>query len=153
MSAKVVVIGSGPAGAAAAHELVQNGIPVTMLEAGSDLPNGLLFRSGGKNLFRRVPPLEERLSTLCRAILEPNALSSLRRADFPTTGPGRCRDLHRRIFTEGERLHERFRWPITYSDLVPYYERVEQSLEITADPRLRPRRRMAADCHTQAPSQ
>jgi choline dehydrogenase-like flavoprotein len=38
-------------------------------------------------------------------------------------------------FTEGERLHERFIWPITYSDLVPYYEKVERSLDITADPR------------------
>jgi len=41
-------------------------------------------------------------------------------------------------FTEGERLHERFRWPITYSDLTPYYEKVERSLEITADPAMYP---------------
>ena len=56
---RVVVIGSGPAGAAAARELAQSGIPVTMLEAGTSFPHGLLLRLGGKNLYRRVPPLQE----------------------------------------------------------------------------------------------
>ena len=54
---QVVVIGSGPAGAAAARELSQNGIAVTLLEAGSEFQPGLLLRLGGKNLFRRTPPL------------------------------------------------------------------------------------------------
>jgi len=56
---QVVIVGSGPAGAAAARELSQAGIAVTMLESGSDFPTGLLLRSGGKNLYRRVPPLQE----------------------------------------------------------------------------------------------
>src|SRR5476649_2458930 len=56
---QVVVIGSGPAGAAAARELVQGGIPVTMLEAGVGIQSGFLLRVGGKNLYRRMPPLRE----------------------------------------------------------------------------------------------
>ena len=41
---RVVVIGSGPAGAMAAYELVRKGIPVTMLETGEDIQRGTLVR-------------------------------------------------------------------------------------------------------------
>jgi choline dehydrogenase-like flavoprotein len=37
-------------------------------------------------------------------------------------------------FTEGERLHERYRWPVTYEEMVPYYERAERLMDITAAP-------------------
>jgi choline dehydrogenase-like flavoprotein len=132
---QVVVIGSGPAGAAAARELAENGIPVVMLESGSDFPHGLLVRSGGRNLYRRVPPLQEEAGhlvsgdprTQCYVKFAPGGLSNNWTGAVPRFAP--------EDFTEGERLHERFRWPIAYSDLVPYYERVERSLEITADPR------------------
>jgi choline dehydrogenase-like flavoprotein len=129
-----VVIGSGPAGATAARELSENGIPVTMLESGSEAPRGLLVRCGGKNLYRRVPPLPEAdhsvsgdPRTECYASLAPGGLSNNWTGAVPRFAP--------EDFTEGERLHERFRWPITYSDLVPYYEKIERNLEITADPR------------------
>jgi choline dehydrogenase-like flavoprotein len=132
---QVVVIGSGPAGATAARELAQNGIPVTMLEAGAGFPGGLLVRLGGKNLYRRTPPLREEAGhsvsgdpqTECYVKFAPGGLSNNWTGAVPRFAP--------EDFTEGERLHERFRWPITYSDLVPYYEKVERSLEITADPR------------------
>jgi choline dehydrogenase-like flavoprotein len=35
-------------------------------------------------------------------------------------------------FCEGERLHERYRWPIAYEDLAPYYERIERLIGVTA---------------------
>ena len=54
---RVVVIGSGPAGAMAAYELVRKGIPVTMLETGEDIQHGTLVRLAGRNLFRRLPPM------------------------------------------------------------------------------------------------
>jgi choline dehydrogenase-like flavoprotein len=130
-----VVIGSGPAGAAAARELLQHGISVTMLEAGSGTPRGLLVRLGGRNYYRRVPPLREEAQhcisgdprTKCFAQLAPGGLTNNWTGAVPRFAP--------QDFTEGERLHERFRWPISYSDLVPYYEKIERSLEITADPR------------------
>jgi choline dehydrogenase-like flavoprotein len=132
---RVVVIGSGPAGAAAARELTQNGIAVTMLESGTESPSGWLLRLGGRNFFRRAPqPSEEAAHlvsgdprTLCYVKLAPGGLSNCWTGAVPRLAP--------EDFTEGERLHERFRWPITYSDLVPYYEKIEQSLDISADPR------------------
>jgi choline dehydrogenase-like flavoprotein len=132
---QVVVIGSGPAGAAAARELSQNGIPVTMLEAGSGFQKGLLLRLGGRTLLRRMPPLQEDGQhsvsgdprTLCYAKFALGGLSNNWTGAVPRFAP--------EDFTEGERLHERFRWPITYSELVPYYEKIERSLEITGDPR------------------
>jgi choline dehydrogenase-like flavoprotein len=132
---RVVVIGSGPAGAAAARELAQNGIPVTMLEAGSNFQRGLLVRFAGRNFYRRTPPLREEGEhvvsgdprTLCYVKFAPGGLSNNWTGAVPRFAP--------EDFTEGERLHERFRWPITYPDLVPDYEKVERYLAITADPR------------------
>jgi choline dehydrogenase-like flavoprotein len=132
---QVVVIGSGPAGAAAARELTQNGIAVTLLEAGSGIQSGLLLRLGGKNLFRRMPPLRQEAAhsvsgdprTECYVKFAPGGLSNNWTGAVPRFAP--------EDFTEGQRLHERFVWPVTYSDLLPYYEKIERSLEISADPR------------------
>ena len=54
---RVVVIGSGPAGAMAAYELVRKGIPVTMLETGEGIQRSTLVRMAGRNLYRRLPPM------------------------------------------------------------------------------------------------
>ncbi len=35
-------------------------------------------------------------------------------------------------FTEGERLHERYRWPLGYSDLAPFYAVAERLVDMTA---------------------
>jgi choline dehydrogenase-like flavoprotein len=132
---QVVVIGSGPAGAAAARELVASGISVVMLESGIDPPGGLLVRLGGQNFLRQTPDLGEEgghcvsgdPQTICYVKLAPGGLSNNWTGAVPRFAP--------EDFTEGERLHERFRWPITYPDLAPYYEKVERYLQITADPR------------------
>jgi choline dehydrogenase-like flavoprotein len=132
---QVVIIGSGPAGAAAARELAQSRIPVTMLETGTVAPRGALVRLGGKNFYRRTPTLGEEGGhsvsgdprTLCYVKLAPGGLSNNWTGAVPRFAP--------QDFTEGERLHERFVWPITYPDLAPYYEKVEKYLDITADPR------------------
>jgi choline dehydrogenase-like flavoprotein len=132
---QVVVIGSGPAGAAAARELSLHGIRVTMLESGATFPTGALARLGGKTVFRRKPVLGEDAGhsisgdprTRCWTTLAPGGLSNHWTGAVPRFAPG--------DFVEGERLHERYRWPIGYSDLAPYYEKVERYLDITADPR------------------
>lgn len=132
---QVVVIGSGPAGAAAARELVEQGIQVTMLESGTSAPQGLLLRLGGRNFFRLGPrPAEEGNHfvsgdprTLCYVKLAPGGLSNCWTGAVPRFAP--------EDFTEGERLHERYVWPVTYTDVAPHYETVERFLGVSADPR------------------
>lgn len=132
---QVVVIGSGPAGAAAARELVNRGIRVTMLESGTAFQPGWLLRLGGQNYFRRTPPLGEDGGhlvtgdprTLCYVKHAPGGLSNNWTGAMPRFAP--------EDFTEGERLHERYRWPISYEDLAPYYEVVERYVGITGEPR------------------
>lgn len=129
---RVIVIGSGPAGAMAARELLRNGVPVTMLESGMDFQRGMLVRLGGRNLYRKFPPLvtESRHTasgdpdTNWYYTLAPGGLSSQWTGAVPRFAP--------EDFTEGARLHERYRWPVTYEEMAPYYTSAERLLQITA---------------------
>lgn len=131
-SHRVIVVGSGPAGAVAAHVLVRKGIPVTLIESGARFQSGLLIRAMGKNLLQQAPPLPNSKDyvptgdpeTKLFVNLAPGGLSNQWSGAVPRFAPG--------DFTEGERLHERYRWPISYDDLKPYYEAVERMLSITA---------------------
>ena len=59
----VVVVGAGPAGLAAAHELVRRGIPTAVLEKGARVGGlarteqyrGFRFDIGGHRFFTKVP--------------------------------------------------------------------------------------------------
>jgi choline dehydrogenase-like flavoprotein len=129
---RVVVIGSGPAGAMAAYELVRAGIPTVMLESGTDVPNGTLIRLNGRTLFRRMPALKSDPSvavtgdqkTICRANYALGGMSNQWTGAVPRFCP--------EDFTEGQRLHERYVWPITYAELAPFYEGAERLMCITA---------------------
>jgi len=123
---RIVVIGSGPSGAAAARTLVDLGLPVTMLESGDRVPDGLLVRAMGRNVFRRRGSLPERPSGWIDTLV-PGGLSNYWVGASPRFAP---LDFH-----EGERLHERYRWPVSYAELVPYYETVERVLRLAGDPR------------------
>jgi choline dehydrogenase-like flavoprotein len=131
----VAVIGSGPAGAMAARELVRNGIPTTLLESGTKEPSGLLVRAAGRNIYRRGDPVRPAdgafvaggdPGTLWTFNLSPGGLSNQWTGAVPRFSPA--------DFAEGERLHERYRWPLDYDDLAPYYTEAERILEITATP-------------------
>jgi len=131
---RVLVIGSGPSGTAAALTLLRAGIPVTMLESGQGFPGGLLVRAMGRNVFRRRPRLEpqQRQTTsddsdaLSYRALVPGGLSNYWTGAVPRFAA--------EDFCEGERLHERYRWPVSYEDLVPYYEQVERLLVVVGAP-------------------
>src|SRR3982074_2864764 len=49
---RVVVVGSGPAGAARAVKLAELRLPVTMLESGESMPRDFLLRARGRTVFR-----------------------------------------------------------------------------------------------------
>jgi choline dehydrogenase-like flavoprotein len=131
----VIVIGSGPSGAMAAHELVRQGSDVILLESGSTLPQGMLVRLMGRNLFRRKQRMEDgniHASSDGAAPewwydLSPGGLSNHWTGAVPRFAP---EDFH-----EGERLHELYRWPLSYQDLLPYYAQAERLLSLSSDPR------------------
>ena len=131
---RVVVIGSGPAGAMAALQLIRKGIPVTLLETGDDIQHGALLRIGGRNFFRRLPPMRTATGFVLTGAPETNidytyALGGLSN-QWTGAVPRFCPD----DFMVGEKVHEKFRWPVSYNQLEPYYEIAERLMQITADP-------------------
>jgi choline dehydrogenase-like flavoprotein len=124
---RIIVIGSGPSGAMAALTLVEQGMPVTLLESGTRAPDGLLVRAMGRNVFRRRSDAPSSgAGTTWLQSLVPGGLSNYWVGASPRFSPD--------DFVEGERLHERYRWPLEYDDLVGYYERAERVLRIVGDP-------------------
>lgn len=129
----VLVVGSGPAGAMAAARLVGRGMKVTLLDAGLSAPRGLVVRAGGNTVFRWK---DMRFLETDRHDHEPGAvtdwassrslggLTNYWTAAVPRFAP--------EDFTEGRHLDERYEWPVSYTDLVPYYEMAEAALVITA---------------------
>jgi choline dehydrogenase-like flavoprotein len=132
---RVVVIGSGPAGAMAARELVRSRIPVTMLEAGEDIQHGALVRLAGRNLYRRLPPTTKARGFVVTGDPETNVEYSYALGGLSNQWTGAVPRFCAEDFTAGEQVHEKYRWPVTYSDLAPFYEIAERTMEITADPR------------------
>jgi choline dehydrogenase-like flavoprotein len=130
----VVVIGSGPTGAAAAWQLMAHGIPVVMLEAGSGPLSGLQMRIGGRDIVRthvpgdwmcrQYPPFENLGDPQARWVqLEAcGGLSNvwggvvLRCASDDFAPPA-----------DGDERHQ---WPIGYRELVSWYAKVERLLWI-----------------------
>ena len=130
---RVVVVGSGPTGAIAAHELVRNGIPTTMLESGVRRPSGLLIRAAGRNVFRSGDELAPSSgafvaggdpATQWTFNLALGGLSNQWTGAVPRFSPA--------DFYEGEQLHQRYRWPLDYDDLAPFYADAERLIEVTA---------------------
>ena len=129
---RVVVVGSGPTGAMAAARLVQRGLPVTMLDAGTHAPRGLLVKVAGKTVVRMASKRElvgdrtdrEGGGAAWFSSLSLGGLSNYWTAAVPRFAPS--------DFTEGARVDERYRWPVAYDDLVDHYEYAEQALDITA---------------------
>lgn len=129
---EVVVVGSGPSGAMAAEQLVRAGVSVTMLESGLRPPHGVIVRAAGRTVFRwrsmealssdrhiaTGDPLTEFWSSL-----SPGGLSNYWTAAVPRFAP--------EDFTDGARIDERFRWPVSYDELIPFYEAAEAHLSIT----------------------
>ncbi len=130
---RVAVIGSGPAGAMAAHELIRKGIPVTLLEAGDDIQHGRLVRIGGINFFRRLPSMQRASGFVATADPNTNFDYTYALGGLSNQWTGAVPRFCAEDFTAGERVHEKFRWPVSYHELAPYYEIAERVMRITAD--------------------
>jgi choline dehydrogenase-like flavoprotein len=112
--------------------LVNRGIPVTMLESGQAMPRGMLVRVAGRNLVRKRPRISDPKRHVASGdpsaawyhALCPGGMSSHWAGAVPRFAPD---DFH-----DGARLDERYRWPVSYDDLIPYYERAERLLSVAA---------------------
>ncbi len=131
--ADVVVIGTGPTGAMAASALVGRGLDVLILDIGDVMPGGLVVRAAGNTMFRRMAWTAYESEGLAAgstpgvewyASHSLGGLSNFWTAAVPRFAP--------EDFTDGARLDERYRWPLTYADLEPFYGRAEQALVVTA---------------------
>ncbi len=130
--AGVVVVGSGPAGAAATLRLIRSGIDVTLLEAG--LPHqalGLTARIGGVTIARLHRTLAARSEGL-RIAGDPGTLL------FEDVAPGGLTNhwscavprFSQDDFLDARRAGEAYAWPLEYDEIVPWYEWVEPLLSI-----------------------
>jgi choline dehydrogenase-like flavoprotein len=151
---QVIVIGSGPCGATAATRLAERGVRVVMIDAGLQAPRGLLARVAGRTVWRRKgwaeysehrhdPTSDEDVVWISSLSL--GGLSNYWTAAVPRYAP--------EDFVDGARIDERFAWPVTYDELVPYYEQLEPEMGLTVgEPirgvppgRARYRHRLSAD--------
>ena len=129
---RVVLIGTGPAGAAAAVTLHRAKIALTVLEAGSEsAPRGLTVRSPGLTLaHRRSSKLEYPPDSRAEPDgpphwffdMSPGGLTNHWSCAVPRFAPP--------DFTDGDRLGEAWRWPICYDDLHADYPEMERLLHV-----------------------
>ena len=129
---QVIVVGSGPCGATAAVRLVERGLRVVMLDAGLRAPPGQLVRIAGRTLWRRkgwADYSQHRHDSAEQDIAWASSLSLGGLSNYWTSAIPRYAPED---FTDGSRIDERFVWPVTYDDLVPYYERLEPAMGLSA---------------------
>jgi choline dehydrogenase-like flavoprotein len=129
----VIVVGSGPCGAAAAMRLVERGVRVVMLDAGLRAPKGEFVRVAGRTLWRRkgwAEYAEHRHDAATDegvvwiSSLSLGGLSNYWTSAIPRYAPA--------DFEDGARIDERFAWPLGYDDIEPYYDVLEPLMGLTA---------------------
>jgi choline dehydrogenase-like flavoprotein len=127
----IVVIGSGPPGAAAAVSLSRAGFEVLVLEAGLEAgADGITLRVKGVTLAKKKGTLKQREGVWRTGDpeaqlfeeLAPGGLSNHWSCAVPRFSP--------QDFADAERAGVEARWPVGYADLEPWYEQVEPWLHI-----------------------
>jgi choline dehydrogenase-like flavoprotein len=127
MTHDVIIIGSGAGGAAAAHQLVQAGRRVLLLEKGIDLPkDGSTLDPAcvlGQGRFLSTEPWVDRQGR--RIVPEEH---------FNVGGKTKWYGAALLRFAphefEADAAHQCLGWPIGYRDLAPYYDRAERLLGV-----------------------
>jgi len=130
-SERIVVIGTGPAAAAAAVVLSEAGHEPLLLEAGSrNAALGLTARVRGLT-FAKVRPSLTRRSDLTMTgdpkaelfeALAPGGLSNHWACAVPRFSPD--------DFADAARAGVEYTWPLGYAELAPWYDRIEPLLHI-----------------------
>ena len=116
----VCVIGSGPAGMVAAHDLASKGVATVVIESGFDL---------GAKRDPRINELERFENS--GDIDYPIAATRVRAIGGTTTvWTGRCARLHPLDFAPNAYTPTDAPWPITYDELEPYLYRAEKTLRV-----------------------
>jgi choline dehydrogenase-like flavoprotein len=128
---RVVVIGSGPGGAAATVFLERAGMQVLLLEAGPEHSElGLTLRLRGMTVAKHRRALNQRshvartfdVNAQVNEALAPGGLSN----HWSCAVPRFSQD----DFLDAKRAGEEYEWPLGYADLAPWYDRVEPLLHI-----------------------
>jgi choline dehydrogenase-like flavoprotein len=138
MDRRVVVVGSGPPGAAAALFLARAGVDVLVLDAGVEQAAfGLTLRVRGYTVVRQHRTLCQREDfspsggdALLYEDLAPGGLTNHWSCAVPRYAPD--------DFADARRAGEAFTWPLEYEDIEPWYARVEPLLRIAGSTRGRP---------------
>jgi choline dehydrogenase-like flavoprotein len=131
--ARVVVVGSGPAGAAAISLLTRAGVDVTLLEAGVPRQaTGLTARIGGLTILRLHRGLVPRSdgvriagdpATVLYEDVAPGGLSNHWSCAVPRFSTD--------DFLDARRAGDAYCWPIDYEDVAPWYDWVEPHLFVS----------------------
>jgi choline dehydrogenase-like flavoprotein len=129
LSTDIVIVGSGPCGALAAHDLAAQGFSVTILEAGKRHDPAIDLRnreSNGAKILWNEPRVYSGKDSVI-----PKAGSGVGGGTLAWLGvmPRFHRDDFRTHSTEGVGAD----WPISYDDLRPHYAAVEREFGIAGD--------------------
>lgn len=131
---RVIVVGSGPTGVIAAWTLIKAGIPVLMLESGGKPPQNLHLRVRQKEFRRPVTPAINDYCDYAEFVNLNDCMSRWIKADCrggrSNFWSGIVLRYSEQDFRDGERLDHRYKWPIKYQDLEPYYTEVEQLIRV-----------------------
>ncbi|ULN47014.1 GMC family oxidoreductase [Mycolicibacterium goodii] len=156
-----IVVGSGAAGSWAAKELTEAGLRVLLLEAGrgvdpvTDFPDEAQAGTIGVVSRARAAMRGQPVQARCAAFFETTKQFYVNDRENPYTTPPGARFLWYRGRQLGGRLHtwsrhvprmsdnefksasvrgHGFDWPISYEDVAPYYDIVEQTLGVHGVP-------------------